>query len=67
MDGLPFAVIVILGIVQGVLLSLILWINKKGNQTANRLLSLLIVLMVWHHLQNISIFLRDCLKTVVRA
>ena len=57
MDGLPFAVIVILGIVQGVLLSLILWINKKGNQTANRLLSLLIVLMVWHHLQNISIFL----------
>ncbi len=57
MDGLPFVVIVILGIVQGVLLSLILWINKKGNQTANRLLSLLIVLMVWHHLQNISIFL----------
>ncbi len=57
MDGLPFAVIVILGIVQGVLLSLILWINKKGNQTANRLLSLLILLMVWHHLQNISIFL----------
>ncbi len=57
MNDLVFAVIVILGIVQGVFLSVILWINKKGNQSANRLLSLLILLMVWHHLQSISIFL----------
>jgi len=57
MPRFPFAVIVILGIVHGVLLSLILWINTKGNRTANRLLSLLILLLVWHHLQSISIFL----------
>ena len=55
MDGFVFSVIVILGIVKGIFLSVILWINKKGNQPANRLLSPLILLMGWHHLQSISI------------
>lgn len=57
MPRFPVVVIIILGIVQGVLFSLVLWINKRGNRTANRILSLLILLLVWHHLQSISIFL----------
>lgn len=56
-SGLVLAVTVILGIVHGLVLSAVLCVNKKGDRTANRLLSVLILVLVWHHLQSISIFL----------
>ncbi|MCH8247385.1 MAG: hypothetical protein IH951_13380 [Bacteroidetes bacterium] len=45
-SGLVLAVTVILGIVHGLVLSAVLYVNKKGDRTANRLLSVLILVLV---------------------
>ena len=45
-SGLVLAVTVILGIVHGLVLSAVLYVNKKGDRTANRLLWVLILVLV---------------------
>ena len=51
-----WSVIIVLGIVQGVIISIALFLNLK-KRPALIMLALLILVLVWHHLQSISIYL----------
>ncbi len=51
-----WSVIIILGIVQGLIIAIALFLNMK-KRPALIMLALLVLVLVWHHLQSISIYL----------
>ncbi len=51
-----WSVVIVLGIVHGFIVALALFLNKKG-KPATLMLALLVLVLLWHHLQSISIYL----------
>jgi len=51
-----WSVIIILGIIQGLFVTLALFSSKRG-RPGTSFLAILVLILVWHHLQSISIYL----------
>ncbi len=51
-----WSIVIILGIVHGVIITLALFLNKKG-RPAGIMLAFLVIVLIWHHLQSLSIYL----------
>ncbi|MCE7992543.1 MAG: AraC family transcriptional regulator [Roseivirga sp.] len=51
-----WALVIVLGIVHGLVVAFALFLNKRG-RPAGSMLALLVLILIWHHLQSLSIYL----------
>ena len=51
-----WSIVIILGVVHGLVVAFALFLNKKG-RPAGAMLAILVLVLIWHHLQSLSIYL----------